>query len=173
MLIILGGLPGTGKTTISKEIAKKLKAVYLRIDTVEQAIKRIIPQTQHLNDSEGYSLSYAIAKDNLQLGLTVVADSVNPLSITRSAWRGIAREANTDFIEIELVCSNKEEHKQRIETRTSDIIGLKLPTWEDVLSREYETWDTNQFIIDTSRNTIEETLQLILNGIQQGKQRDD
>ncbi|HAU1975266.1 TPA: AAA family ATPase, partial [Legionella pneumophila] len=32
MLIIFGGLPGTGKTTISKQIAKQLNAVYLRID---------------------------------------------------------------------------------------------------------------------------------------------
>jgi predicted kinase len=35
MLIIFGGLPGTGKTTISKEVAKRLKAVYLRVDTIE------------------------------------------------------------------------------------------------------------------------------------------
>lgn len=39
MLIIFGGLPGTGKTTISKEVAKRLKAVYLRMDTIEQTFK--------------------------------------------------------------------------------------------------------------------------------------
>ena len=40
MLIILGGLPGVGKTTIAKVLSKKLKAVYLRIDSIEEALKR-------------------------------------------------------------------------------------------------------------------------------------
>jgi len=40
MLIIFGGLPGTGKTTLSKHIAQQLKAVHLRIDTVEQVFKK-------------------------------------------------------------------------------------------------------------------------------------
>jgi predicted kinase len=35
MLIIFGGLPGTGKTAIAKQIAKQLKGLYLRVDTVE------------------------------------------------------------------------------------------------------------------------------------------
>jgi predicted kinase len=83
MLIILGGLPGTGKTTISKQTAKQLKATYLRVDTVEQILKTDGP--------EGYDVCYAIAADNLRLGLHVVADSVNSISITRDAWRQVSR----------------------------------------------------------------------------------
>ncbi|CAM3662087.1 hypothetical protein [Legionella longbeachae] len=36
---------------------------------------------------EGYLISYAIAKENLALGLTVIADSVNPIAITRQDWQ--------------------------------------------------------------------------------------
>jgi predicted kinase len=39
MLIVLGGLPGTGKTAIAREIARVLNAVYVRIDSIEQAIR--------------------------------------------------------------------------------------------------------------------------------------
>ena len=39
MLIILGGLPGTGKTTIARELARQLGAEHLRIDSIEQAIR--------------------------------------------------------------------------------------------------------------------------------------
>ncbi|EEQ16447.1 Uncharacterised protein [Yersinia frederiksenii] len=39
MLIIFSGLPGTGKSTIAHLLAERLKAVYLRIDTIEQAIR--------------------------------------------------------------------------------------------------------------------------------------
>jgi predicted kinase len=40
ILIIFGGLPGTGKTTLAKALAHRLSAAYLRIDTVEQAMIR-------------------------------------------------------------------------------------------------------------------------------------
>ena len=39
MLIILGGLPGVGKTTLAKAVAREWEAVYLRVDTIEQALR--------------------------------------------------------------------------------------------------------------------------------------
>lgn len=50
MLIIFGGLPGVGKTTIAKALAKLMHAVYLRVDTVEQVLKR----EAKLEGPEGY-----------------------------------------------------------------------------------------------------------------------
>ena len=38
MLIIFAGLPGTGKTTLATEIARRIQATYLRIDSIEQAM---------------------------------------------------------------------------------------------------------------------------------------
>src|SRR5215469_17406369 len=38
-LIVFGGLPGAGKTAIAQELACELGAVYLRIDSIEQAIR--------------------------------------------------------------------------------------------------------------------------------------
>ncbi|GKV79057.1 hypothetical protein PEC106568_42300 [Pectobacterium carotovorum subsp. carotovorum] len=38
MLIILGGLPGTGKSTIARLLASRLNAVWLRIDSIEQSL---------------------------------------------------------------------------------------------------------------------------------------
>jgi len=38
MLTIFGGLPGTGKTTIARELARQTGAIHLRIDSIEQAI---------------------------------------------------------------------------------------------------------------------------------------
>lgn len=41
MLITFGGLPGTGKTTIAKQLSRRISATYLRIDTLEQGLRTI------------------------------------------------------------------------------------------------------------------------------------
>ena len=38
-LIAFGGLPGTGKTVIAREVVREVNAVYVRIDSIEQAIR--------------------------------------------------------------------------------------------------------------------------------------
>lgn len=53
----------------------------MRIDTVEQAIRDLCDFNV---EGEGYRLSYRIAADNLKLGISVVADSCNPIDLTRS-----------------------------------------------------------------------------------------
>ena len=38
MLIVFAGLPGTGRSSVARELAGKLDAVWLRIDSIQQAI---------------------------------------------------------------------------------------------------------------------------------------
>lgn len=149
MLITFGGLPGTGKTTLAKQLSRRISANYLRIDTLEQGL-RTIPDFPEKYPELGYSLAYSLAKENLSLGQLVVTDSVNPIELTRKAWAKIAQEASVPLIEIEIICSDPIEHRRRVETRTSDIPGLRLPTWEQVITREYDPWITPHLIIDTA-----------------------
>ena len=150
MLLIFGGLPGVGKTAIAAGLARDIGAVHLRIDSIEQAMRNsgIV-----VSGPEGYEVAYAVAEDNLGLGRTVVADSVNPIEVTRAAWRDVAKRAGTRFIEIEVVCSDEAEHRRRVETRTADIPGHILPTWQEVCDREYEPWDVD-VVIDTAGRGI-------------------
>lgn len=90
MLYIFGGLPGTGKSTLSAALACRCDAVYIRIDTIEQAIRG---SGLGVDGPAGYMVGYALALENLRLGAAVVADSVNPLHVTRKAWVDVARRA--------------------------------------------------------------------------------
>ena len=155
MLYIFGGLPGTGKSTLSAALARRSNAVYLRIDTIEQALR---DSGLSLNGPDGYIVGYKLASENLRLGACVIVDSVNPIGITRKAWRDVAIHAKVPFVEIEIICSDQEEHRNRIESRQSDISGLQLPTWNKILEREYEQWNTGHIVFDTARQSTDESV---------------
>ena len=161
-LYILAGLPGTGKTTISQLLARKLHALHLRIDTIEQAIRDL--GIAHVQD-EGYRLAYRLAADNLRLGASVVADSCNPIDLTRRSWEQVAQDSGAVFINIEVVCSDCMEHRRRVESRTSNIPGLHLPTWQDVEQREYHGWTQDRIIIDTAKRTESDCLEDLMRAI--------
>jgi predicted kinase len=160
MLIILGGLPGVGKTTITRELARQLSAVHLRIDSIEQAIRNSGALSRPLNDV-GYRVGYAVALDNLNVGRTVIADSVNPLAISRDAWVEVAKRAQVSAIEIEVVCSDAKEHQRRVENRTTDIPGLMPPTWQEVVLRDYQPWNRGRVVIDTTTRSLEQAVMML------------
>ena len=151
MLLIFGGLPAVGKTAIATRLARHIEAVHLRIDSIEQALRR---SNIRVTGPEGYVVAYAIAEDNLRLGRTVIADSVNPVESTRLAWRKVAQRAGTRCIEIEIVCSDQAEHRRRVETRVADIDGHRLPAWQEVRSREYAPWEAS-IVIDTAGQQVD------------------
>ena len=163
MLIVLGGLPGAGKTTIARELARQLGAVHLRIDSIEQALRDWRPG-HSLNDA-GYRVAYMVAADNLSIGRIVIADSVNPLPVTRDAWVAVAKRTRTQFVEVEVICSDPDEHRRRAENRVTDIPGLRLPTWHEIVSREYHPWDRKHLVVDTARQNVEQSVQMLREAI--------
>jgi len=74
-LIVFAGLPGSGKSSIARGLAEELGAVWLRIDSIEQAIRESGVAPGSVDDA-GYRAGYAVAEDNLRLGRDVVGDSV-------------------------------------------------------------------------------------------------
>ncbi len=164
MLVIFGGLPGTGKTTIARELAWRLDAFYLRIDSIEQAMRRGLDLDPDIGPA-GYLVAYAVAADNLGNGRTVVADSVNPIGITRRDWRAVATRASIPFFEVEVICSDAREHRRRVENRANDIDGLVLPDWDAVVARDYEPWRFPHLVLDTAEATAAECIESALEAI--------
>ncbi|HEY2459656.1 MAG TPA: AAA family ATPase [Candidatus Acidoferrum sp.] len=161
MLIIFGGLPGVGKTTVARELARRIGAVFVRIDSIEQAIRDGSGDGEWVGEA-GYLVGYAVAGDNLRLGRTVVADSVNPLAITRDAWVAVAERAGVRAMEVGVICSDAAEHRRRVEGRVADISGAPLPTWNEVMAREDDAWERERVVIDTAKCSVEEAVERIV-----------
>ncbi|WP_269084919.1 AAA family ATPase [Pseudomonas sp. Leaf127] len=160
MLIVFSGLPGTGKTTLARRLAMATEAVYLRIDTIEQAI-RTAAVLAHDVGTSGYDVANALALSNLQLGRQVIVDGVNPVRESRQAWHTTAQAAGVALVNIQVVCSDAAEHRRRVETRKADIAGLTPPDWASVLRHEYEPWEEMPFTLDTAQVSVEHAVALL------------
>lgn len=155
ILFLFSGLPATGKTTLAKALAPKYNAAYLRIDTLEQGLRDLC---HYPVKGEGYRLAYRLAAENLRIGNHVVADSCNPILLTRKEWQEVAMQCGCRYVNIEVICSDKTEHRSRVENRTTDIVNLSLPTWEEVEKREYHAWDEEVILIDTACRSIADSI---------------
>ena len=155
VLYIFSGLPGSGKSTLAMKLAKKTKASYFRIDTIEQGIRDLCSFNVQ---GEGYRLTYKIVEDNLKIGNNVVSDSCNPLNITRNEWEDVAKKCNANYVNIEVICTNTIDHKDRIKNRISEIDGIKLPDWQEIQNRDYDVWIKPHITIDTANRSVDESI---------------
>jgi predicted kinase len=160
MLIALSGLPGTGKTTIARLLAARLRAVHVRIDTIEQALLRA-GHPPPLG-AEGYAVAYGLAADNLRLGHRVIADCVNALQLSRDAWQKVAQDCEAAYLAVHLVCGDADEHRRRVAHRQADIEGHVLPTWEQVSASRFDPPPPGVLTIDTCGCSAEGAVDLIM-----------
>ena len=140
MLVVFAGRPGTGKTTLARLLATELRAAHLRMDAIETAVVRSGLAEPPLGPV-GYFIAGEVAASCLRVGTPVVVDAVSPAAEARRGWTDVAASAGASLRVIEMSLSDPAEHRRRVEERRSDLTGLRVPTWEQVQSREYDPWD--------------------------------
>lgn len=146
ILIVVAGLPGTGKTTLAKLLVRELGAAYLRID----AIAIPLLQGQPTDDpGEAGRAAYLVAEElgfeNLASGVPVVVDGVNASHDRRALWPDLARRAHVPLAMFETTLPDPHEHRRRVEERTSGSERYLGPTWEEVAGMPYDTWNDARY----------------------------
>ena len=87
---------------------------------------------------------------------------VNPWPLTRNEWQAVANRAGVRALNVEVLCSDIDEHQRRVESRSADIAGHTVPTWPQVIERDYRAWDGERLVIDTARLKVRESVRAIL-----------
>src|SRR5271156_5869655 len=150
-LIVLSGLPGSGKSTVAEGLSRALSLPVFSVDPIEAAMWRSgLAKTQ--TGIAAYDVAITLADEHLRLGHSVVIDAVNPVEAPRAAWRNLAAKHRADLKIIECVCADQTVHRRRVEARVRNIAGMPELTWARVLARgaEYEAWTDARLILDTS-----------------------
>jgi predicted kinase len=163
VLIVFVGRPGTGKTTLARLASAELSAVHLRIDAIEAAIRRSGLERPP-RSAVGYAIAHEVGATSLAAGVHVVVDAVNANAEARARWAALAAEAGTELRVIEVEVTDPAEHRRRVEARESDVEGLTVPTWAQVLAVGYEPWDMDrdgQRLLVRNDGDLEETMRQV------------
>ncbi|WP_293906530.1 ATP-binding protein [Phenylobacterium sp.] len=166
-LIVFAGLPASGKSTLGRALAERTGAVWLRIDSMDEAIRASGTAPADLLDWT-YRAARAVAADNLALGRDVIADCVNDWQAARDGWDAAAARVGAEVLWLEVVCSDIDEHRRRVETRVSDIPGQTPPDWAAVSGREYHTWTRDRVVIDTAHRSLPDCIDQALGAVAGG-----
>jgi predicted kinase len=150
-LIIISGLPGSGKSTVAESLAAKLSVPLFSVDPIESAILKSGLKRSFETGLAAYLVAEALAGEQLKCGLSVIIDAVSPVQEARDMWHNLVRTHNATLIIIECVLE-RELHKKRIESRIRNMHGIPEVTWEDVENRRktYLPWQEERLVLDTA-----------------------
>jgi predicted kinase len=151
VLVVVSGLPGSGKSALADAVGQRLGAPVLSVDPIEAAIWRCGITPSFETGVAAYEVAGVLAEHHLRLGLTVIADAVNSLEVARGMWRRAASRAGSPMRVIEVICSDVDARRERLANRTRHIDGFPEPSWDEVLARrdEWEDWADDHLVIDT------------------------
>ncbi len=151
-LVLVGGLPGTGKTTLATGLADRLACSLLRSDEVRKELVGLGP-LDHRPSAYGealyaapmkertYRAIFDTARRHLELGDSVVVDA----SFSDARWRAVAREVAADCSAdlTELLCMlSGAVAQQRLlaRARRGGDASDADPAIAEIMSRHFDPW---------------------------------
>ncbi len=163
-LIVMRGYPGTGKSTIARLLAAALQATLIDRDIIRQMAVDLLgdsPQVGHFS----YELVFALAREQLRLGLNVVVDTPLTYRATYEQCKELAQAFHTPMLVVHCQCP-PEVQKRRLEDRKGKVSEFQITSWEEweQWKPRFEEFEDEGCIIDTS-NPMDESLAKVMRSI--------
>jgi predicted kinase len=140
-LILIMGVPASGKTTLAKEILKRINAVYLDNNFLADAFfasTRKAPSYRRLRQGL-YRALYRITEENLLVRNSVLLDVPHVTHMRDPEWRDflvdIARRTSAELAIVRCLCSES-TLRERIQNRGEGRDQWKLHNWAKFMAQE-------------------------------------
>jgi predicted kinase len=153
VVVVVTGLPGTGKSTLAELAARSLDAPTFSGDWLMGALKpaaRALATLDRDTYLEVYrSLLRSLIARQLILGQSAIVDCVAP-DVVLTEWRELAEEHEASFLAVECVCTDEVLHRSRIEGRVRAIPGWHEVGWDHVerMRAEMPPLQTDRLTLD-------------------------
>ncbi len=166
-LIIFSGLPGTGKSTLAKRLARELRFPLLCIDDVIGEI----PEDAGVPfwDSR-VAILLGLTERQLEVGLSVIVDSVF-MNTDRHHAQELARKYDACFLPIYVFVSNEEVWRERVTTRFGQLNDPDAATWERIQHQRerFREWEPDTALFIDSLDPVESNYKRALDFVTNGK----
>jgi predicted kinase len=148
-LIILSGVPGTGKSALAESIGEALGTPVFSVDPIEAALLASGIEHGFASGLAAYNVCLTLADRELLKRQGAIIDAVNGVEPAKEMWRRLAAAHGVPLIVIECVCSDPGQHRRRLAHRSRGL-GLPEPTWRDVQRRkaEWNPWAEPVLTVD-------------------------
>ena len=164
-VLLIAGVPGTGKSTLGEGLARELRVPVFSLDW---QLGALLPFGALRDDNavavSEVALVAAVARQ-LQLGLSAIVDTAAVSREERERLRGVVEALEGDFVGVECVCSAEGLHRERVNGRSRGITGWHATvSWEHVerMRARWEDWPERDLLVDSAVEDAESALKQVL-----------
>lgn len=148
-LILMAGMPGSGKTTMARLVSRHLGIPVFAKDRVQRVLRD--HNLAEASTGDGYYIILDMADEQLGLGISVILDATFPLDHFRTVASEMAARHKAKFCAVYCHCSDDRVWQERMTQRVQYVPGWKPVGWEDVVRMRtyYQPWNNNALVVDS------------------------
>ncbi|HEY33619.1 MAG TPA: ATP-binding protein [Dehalococcoidia bacterium] len=152
VLVVVSGLPGTGKSYFSKRLAERLPFFVLESD----ALRKILFSTPSYSSQESsqlFRVIHLLLRELLKKGIPLILDATNLSERFREHLYGIVDRLNVKLVMVRVEAPPDVVY-QRLEHRAGDLENKSDADWS-VYRRMMSSVDKiqrNHYVVDTSQD---------------------